>query len=414
MNGSAAVNRVSPAFMTVSVLLIFGGIVGKSAQFPLLTWLPDAMEGPTPVSALLHSATMVAAGVFLFARLFPFFSQSPTAMTVCLAVGTLTMLMAGTMAMVDRDIKKVWAYSTISQLGYMVMGLSAGSSFAGFFHLTTHATFKALLFLCAGVWIHYFETNDMYEIAGKNGRRMRIPFVCTVLAAASLAGLPPMSGFFSKETILSALMNQPNPLWLAAGLLGVFMTAYYAFRPVFIILFPRNLEEKNNEDRQKAPYWAMACPLLLLGIMTAGLGFFKTPLSGFLGTPVPSEHAWILLSSIGLGLFGVFLAWYEFGRKTAPQIGFVERRPLVKTFFLKRWFLDDLYAFLLKNVIYRMFAELLTLNERVIIDGAIENLCRFTKGSGRVFSYIQAGVLRFNLMVIFVVLTLVGLYFFVS
>jgi len=413
INGSAAADRLSPAFMTLSVLLIFGGIVGKSAQFPLLTWLPDAMEGPTPVSALLHSATMVAAGVFLFARLFPFFSQSPTAMSVCLAVGTLSMLMASTMAMVDRDIKKVWAYSTISQLGYMVMGLSAGSSFAGIFHLTTHATFKALLFLCAGVWIHYFETNDMYKIADKNGRRMKIPFVCTVLAAASLAGLPPMSGFFSKETILSALVNQPNPLWLGAGLLGVFMTAYYAFRPVFIILFPRNIEE-NNEAGQKTPYWAMACPLLFLGVLTAGLGFFKTPLDFFLGAPAPPEHAWVLFASIGLGLFGVFLAWYEFGRKSAPQIGFVERSLFIKTFFLRRWFLDDFYAFLLKNVIYRIFAEPFTRNDRVVIDGGIERLCRFTRASGRVFSRVQAGVLRFNLMVVFVILILVGLYFFVS
>jgi NADH-quinone oxidoreductase subunit L len=148
-NGGAQLSP--PGMITLTALLIFGGIVGKSAQFPLLTWLPDAMEGPTPVSALLHSATMVAAGVYLFARLFGFFSLSPTAMTVCLAIGTVSMLLASTMAMVARDIKQVWAYSTISQLGFMLMGLGAGSLFAGAFHLITHAGFKALLFLCAGV-----------------------------------------------------------------------------------------------------------------------------------------------------------------------------------------------------------------------------------------------------------------------
>jgi NADH-quinone oxidoreductase subunit L len=413
MNGPSAATRLSPAFLTLTTLLIFAGIVGKSAQFPLLTWLPDAMEGPTPVSALLHSATMVAAGVFLFVRLFPFFSHSPTAMTVCLAVGTLSMLMAGTMAMVDRDIKKVWAYSTISQLGYMVMGLSAGSSLAGFFHLTTHAAFKALLFLCAGIWIHYLETNDMYEISRKNGRSLKIPLFCTVLAAASLSGLPPLSGYFSKEMILSALFDKPNPVWFLAGLLGVFMTAYYAFRPVFIILFPRALEDRSDGSLKKSPYWAMAWPLFLLAAMTAGLGFFEASLGAFLRAPVPHENTWLFAASLAPALFGVLLAWYEFGRKTAPQTGFVERNRAVKTFFLKRWFLDDLYAFLLNNVVYRVFAESLTRNEHRVIDRGIEKICRFTVAGGRIFSHLQAGALRSNLMVMFAVLTLVGFYFFV-
>ena len=162
---------MSPAMIATAALLIFGGVIGKSAQFPLLTWLPDAMEGPTPVSALLHSATMVAAGVFLFARLLPFFSLSPTAMTVCLLPSAPSACCsASTMAMVSRDIKQVWAYSTISQLGFMIMGLGAGGYFAGVFHLTTHAGFKALLFLCSGVFIHAFHTNDMFEIGRSGGQ----------------------------------------------------------------------------------------------------------------------------------------------------------------------------------------------------------------------------------------------------
>ena len=241
INGPQAAGRMSTALITFSSLLIFGGIIGKSAQFPLMTWLPDAMEGPTPVSALLHSATMVAAGVFLFARLFPFFSHSAIAMAVFLAIGTISMLLASTMAMVSRDIKQVWAYSTISQLGFMIMGLAAGSYFAGMFHLTTHAGFKALLFLCAGVFIHAFESNDVFEISRRGGRRLKIPLICTVIAVAALAGLPPLSGFFSKEVILAALADLKNPVWLAAGLLGAFLTAYYAFRLVFIILFPKDI-----------------------------------------------------------------------------------------------------------------------------------------------------------------------------
>ena len=200
LNGPAA-GRLSPAVVTAGALLIFGGIIGKSAQFPLLTWLPDAMEGPTPVSALLHSATMVAAGVYLFGRLFPFFSRSPMALDVCLAIGTVSMLIASTMAMISRDIKQVWAYSTISQLGLMIMGLGAGNYVAGVFHLTTHAGFKALLFLCSGVFIHAFHTNDMYDIGRHGGRRLKAPMICIVIAAAALSGIPPFSGFFSKELV---------------------------------------------------------------------------------------------------------------------------------------------------------------------------------------------------------------------
>ena len=169
INGSHIQTQMSAGLITLSALLIFGGIVGKSAQFPLLTWLPDAMEGPTPVSALLHSATMVAAGVYLFARLFPYFSLSSTAMLVFLVIGTISMLMASTMAMVSRDVKQVWAYSTISQLGFMIMGLAAGGYFAGVYHLTTHAAFKALLFLCSGVFIHAYESNDIFEISDRGG-----------------------------------------------------------------------------------------------------------------------------------------------------------------------------------------------------------------------------------------------------
>ena len=212
MNGPQVTARMPSTYITIAALLIFGGIIGKSAQFPLLTWLPDAMEGPTPVSALLHSATMVAAGVYLFGRLFPFFSNSATAMGIFLIIGTISMLLASTMAMVTRDIKQVWAYSTISQLGFMIMGLAAGSYFAGMFHLTTHAGFKALLFLCAGVFIHRFESNDMFDISRQGGRRLKIPMVCTIIAAAALAGLPPLSGFFSKEIILNTLTDLNNPM----------------------------------------------------------------------------------------------------------------------------------------------------------------------------------------------------------
>jgi len=429
MNSVDVTARMSPALITLSAILIFGGVAGKSAQFPLLTWLPDAMEGPTPVSALLHSATMVAAGVYMFARIFPFFSKSATAMTLFLAIGTITMLLASTMAMVTRDIKQVWAYSTISQLGFMVMGLAAGSYFAGIFHLTTHAGFKALLFLCSGVLIHEYETNDFFEIGKYGGRGLKVPIVCMTLAAAALSGLPPLSGFFSKEAIMGGLADLPNPIWLWAGLLGAFLTAYYSFRLIFAILFPKKIEEVHHvehgghghgEDHHHAGlYWVMAWPLIILAAVTLVLGFFQTPLENFLvGHHGGAEghggghHAWLLYVAVGLALSGVGLAWLEFGRKGASQVGFVERMEPVKTLFAERWYIDHFYRLFLDYVIYGIFSNLFTRNDRQVIDGGIDGIGRATVGGGRMLSFLQSGMLQYNLMVMFAVLALVALYFF--
>ena len=203
-----------------------------------MTWLRGRHGGPHSGECLAaFRYPWVAAGVYLFVRLFPFFSLSSSAMTVCLAVGTVSMLMSATMAMVSSDIKQVWAFSSISQLGFMIMGLGAGSRFAGMFHLMTHAGFKALLFLCAGVFIHHFKTNDIKTLGRGGCRRQIIPMTCLVIAAAALSGVPPFSGFFSKESILAALAALDNPLWLVSGLLGAFLTAYYTFRLVFLLLF---------------------------------------------------------------------------------------------------------------------------------------------------------------------------------
>lgn len=416
MNGPEVTAKMSSGMVTLAALLIFGGIVGKSAQFPLLTWLPDAMEGPTPVSALLHSATMVAAGVYLLARIFPFFSHSETAMTVFLAFGTLTMLMASTMALVDRDIKKVWAYSTISQLGYMIMALAAGGYFAGIFHLTTHAGFKALLFLCSGVWVRWYETNDFYEIGRRSGRKLKIPMICLILAGASLAGIPPLAGFFSKEAVLNTLAGLPNPLWLMAGILGVFLTAYYTFRTIFVILFPKgkDREERKETGTGTAAYWAMAWPLIILAAVILVLGFMEPSLKNFLFVreSAQGQRNWLTVLSLFFVLAAVALTWWEFGRKNAPQIGFAEHNLRLRNFLAERWYLDHFYRIFLDRVIYRLFANLFTRNDQQVIDGGIDGFCKFTVTSGRAVSYLQSGRLRYNLFVTFAVLAVVSLYFF--
>jgi NADH-quinone oxidoreductase subunit L len=430
MNSVDVTARMSPALITLCAILIFGGVAGKSAQFPLLTWLPDAMEGPTPVSALLHSATMVAAGVYMFARIFPFFSNSTAAMTTFLAIGTITMLLASTMAMVTRDIKQVWAYSTISQLGFMVMGLAAGSYFAGIFHLTTHAGFKALLFLCSGVFIHEFETNDFFEMGRYGGRGLKVPMVCITLAAAALSGLPPLSGFFSKEAIMGGLAGLHNPVWLWAGLLGAFLTAYYSFRLIFSILFPQKIEKPHHGEHgghghghdgghhHAGIYWVMAWPLIILASLTLVLGFFQTPLENFLvghhggGEAHGGHHAWLLYVAVGLALSGVGLAWLEFGRKGASQVGFIEKIEPISALFANRWYIDHFYRRFLDYFIYGIVSNLFTRNDRRVIDGGIDGICRATVGSGWALSFLQSGMLQYNLMVMFAVLALVALYFF--
>jgi NADH-quinone oxidoreductase subunit L len=432
LNHAADTHALSQGLLSVSALLIFCGVIGKSAQFPLLTWLPDAMEGPTPVSALLHSATMVAAGVYMFSRIFPFFSASPDAMAIALAIGTATMLLSSTMAMVTYDIKQVWAYSTVSQLGMMVMGLAAGGYFAGVFHLTTHAGFKALLFLCSGIFIHEFHTNDMRIIGKQGGRRLIIPMVCITVGALALSGFPGFSGFFSKEAILGQLAAQPSKIWVAAGLLGAVMTAYYSFRLIFHLWLPKGGVEKKHhgehansshgheEEHHGFVFWAMAIPVMILAGVTLALGLFEhyggQPIEHFLVQHAveahPVQHAaghaaehsgggidWLMWMGISAGLLGIALAFFEFGRKGASRKGFLSYVPAIWKLFDRRWFLDIFYRKGLDTFVYGGLTNLFTKNDRRVIDGGIDGICFFTEGSGRLLSFLQSGMLQYNLLI---------------
>lgn len=424
LNDTAHISRqLSPGMITLIALLIFGGIVGKSAQFPLLTWLPDAMEGPTPVSALLHSATMVAAGVFLFARLFGFFALSPVMMTVCLAIGAISLLMASSMAMVARDIKQVWAFSTISQLGFMLMGLGAGSFFAGTFHLITHAGFKALLFLCAGVFIHHYDTNDMFKIGQKGGRSLKSALISMVIAAAALSGLPPLSGFYSKELILGRLILLDNPMWFIAAALGAFLTAYYTFRLIFIIMFPQTADKGETSDAHHGHHdhggiFAMTVVLYVLAAVTVVLGFFQDGLLSFLeGAPgaaqsLPIGHpGWLPVAACSLAFAAIALAWVEFGRKGATQEGFVERMPVLARLFNNRWYLDHLYRYLLDRVVDRGISRLFAWNDKRVIDGTVDGLGLSTIRLGALIARMHTGIIQHRLMVVFAVMAALILYF---
>jgi len=310
----------------------------------------------------------------------------------------------------------------------MIMGLAAGSYVAGVFHLTTHAGFKALLFLCSGVFIHTYESNDMFEIGRLGGRRLKTPMICMVIAAAALSGLPPFSGFFSKEMILAQLGDLHNPVWVTAGLAGVFLTAYYAFRLIFIILFPKkNRDEETANDtgvshsgeNEPHHYRVMAWPLIILAGITLVLGFCQELIDGFLtGRPAGMEeipgnhHAWLVYAALGLTVIGLILAWVEFGRRNADQIGFAERIPAVKTLFLERWYLDRMYRRFLDVVIYRGISNACTKNDNQVIDGGIHAITKNTVRSGRVLSDLHLSMIQYKLAAIFVVILFLALYFF--
>ena len=346
-------------------------------------------------------------------------------MTVCLAIGTLSLMLASTMAMVARDIKQVWAFSTISQLGFMLMGLGAGSLYAGFFHLMTHAGFKALLFLCAGVFIHHYETNDMFAISRQGGRGLKSAMICTIVAGGALSGLPPLSGFFSKELILGRLLALDNPVWFVAGAAGAFLTAYYTFRLIFIILFPQRVEAAvqahGHASHASAHATAMSGVLWILAAVTLVLGFFEAPVHHFLETalgayasqPIP-HHAWLPPGASLLAFSAIGLAWLEFGRKGARQVGFVERLPALAEFFEQRWYLDRLYRFLLDKLVYQGISRLFTWNDRRVIDGALDVLGLSTIGFGGIIARLHAGMIQYRLIVMFAVVAVLILYFGIS
>ena len=397
---------LSPRFVTITAALLLMGAIGKSAQGPLFTWLPDAMEGPTPVSALLHSATMVAAGVYLVARLHPFFLAAPVVMHWLLIVALATALATATMAMVAGDIKRVLAYSTISQLGYMFMGLAAGSTAAGFFHLTTHAGFKALLFLSAGIFIHHAHTNEMREINARDPLAQRAGVIGLVAGSAALAGIVPFSGYFSKEAILASLGAGAGWLVVALAYLGAGLTAYYAFRMVFLTLVPAPAPGQPHGGhlvRPGAGERAMRVTVLVLAALTLVLGylgpFFGARLSPGEAARGAFEIGGGAVAALALVGAGIGLAWYEFGRRGAARIGFAERVPALARFFGDNWYLDRLY----RATVIRWATALSRAahwNDERIVNGATDGLANGAVGGGRILSLVQNGYVQAYLAVV--------------
>lgn len=387
--------------------LLFVGVIGKSAQFPLHTWLPDAMEGPTPVSALLHSATMVAAGVFLVARLHPLFLDAPSTLTFILIIATFTALLASTMAMVATDMKRILAFSSVSQLAFMLIGLGAGSVFAGFFHLTTHAFFKALLFLCAGAYIHHLGTNDVIAMGRAGARRMVVTTLGLIVGGASLAGIPMLSGFFSKEQIVGTLHGPELTAFKVCALAAAFLTAYYASRMVFLIIAP-NQDSKARPDEPVGAHhaghdhhhdanpepWTIRGPIVVLSLLAIGAGYLGDRIGALIGVehihhPSVAEMAPAAI----LALAGVALAWFEFGRKGSSQLGFVARVPAALRLFRNRWYIDEIYNATIVRASVGL-ARLCFVTETRGFDGAADGVAEGTAELGDAVARSHSGRLQ--------------------
>ena len=421
LHGLAVAGTLAGATLTWAAIGIFSGAMGKSAQFPLHVWLPDAMEGPTPVSALIHAATMVAAGVFLVARTFPLFENSTEALTTVAVIGGFTAIFAASMGLVMTDIKRVLAYSTISQLGYMMLGLGAGGVAIGIFHLFNHAFFKALLFLGAGSVNHATGTFDMRRMGGLR-KIMPWTYATFLIASLSLAGIWPLAGFWSKDEILiSSLDKQPVLFYLA--MITVFMTAFYMFRVIFMTFggeYRGGDPEAHGQPHESPP--TMVMPMVVLAVLAVVSGLWNVTgqfgafmghgethgfVEGFFGIfadPLP----WISLILAGMGIL-LSYAIYSAKWLSAERIGKLFS-PLYTLFFRKYW-LDELYENVIvgKVLIGGIFAVLQIFDSKGV-DGAVNGLGGVTVAVGRAIRKVQTGQLQLYGLVIGIGLVVIILF----
>ena len=389
-NGPAIAQGGGIAFMGLSVMtwsmiFVYMGGVGKSAMFPFHIWLPDAMEGPTPVSALIHAATMVVAGVFLVARMFPvYIFAAPVALEVVAWVGAFSSLFAAIIACTQTDIKRVLAYSTMSQIGYMMFALGVsgyggheGLGFmASMFHLFTHAMFKALLFLGAGAIIHAVHSNYMTDMGGLR-RYLPVTHLTFLIACLTIAGIPPLSGFFSKDEILAAAFHH-NKFLFAIEYLVAGITAFYMFRLYFNIFWGE--DTKYAHTPHEAPR-TMTIPLIVLAAGAALSGFIPfNELVTSDGIPFETEIEWIVaVPSVLIALAGISVAWILYGRKTAIPDMLATRFKYAYKFALNKFYIDEIYLFITKNIIFKYISEPVAWFDRHIVDGTMNAIASVTQ-----------------------------------
>lgn len=388
------------SLISVALALIFMGGAGKSAMFPLHIWLPDAMEGPTPVSALIHAATMVVAGVFLVARLFPvYFFAAPDVLTMIAYIGAFTALFAAVIAITQTDIKRVLAFSTISQIAYMMAALGVSKYgdhdglgyMASMFHLFTHAFFKALLFLGAGSVIHAVHSNEMKDM-GNLHKYMKITSITFLIACLAIAGIPPFSGFFSKDEILAAAFhNQPIifwTLWIVAGL-----TAFYMFRLYFGIFFNGKRDYEHKPHESGLP---MAIPLMILAVFSVFTGLI--PFSEFISSDnKPFEmHIDMVVASLSVvaAIVGIVVAYTMYFKDSDKPAAVAARLKGLYTASLNKFYLDEVWMFITKKVIFNCVSRPIAWFDRHVIDGTMDNIANVTQKASHRVRGLQSGQMQ--------------------
>jgi NADH-quinone oxidoreductase subunit L len=388
-------NAIEPGIGTLIAILIFVGAMGKSGQFPLHTWLPDAMEGPTPISALIHAATMVAAGVYLVARTFDIFEASAAAMTVVAVVGAITALFAATIGVAQNDIKRVLAYSTVSQLGYMMLALGVGALSAGIFHLFTHAFFKALLFLAAGSVIHAVHKQDMHEMGGL-GVKMKITAWTFAIGALALSGIFPFSGFWSKDAILTEALHHHAGYFLV-GLTAAFFTAFYMSRLFFLVFAGKSRTPHEGHEPHESPA-VMTIPLIVLAVLAITAGFVFTPFNPWLGewlTGAVEEHTnWMVMILSNLaGILGIGLGYLMYVRGTISRDIISARVPGIYRLVHNKYYMDELYQVIIVAPL-KGLGYVLGKFDDYVVDGAVRLCAASALYAGRLGARMQNGQLQ--------------------
>jgi NADH-quinone oxidoreductase subunit L len=392
-----AVNQgeLSGGVITAVAILIFVGAVGKSGQFPLHTWLPDAMEGPTPISALIHAATMVAAGVYLVARTFMLFEVSEVALTVVAYTGAFTAIFAATIAIVQNDIKRILAYSTVSQLGYMMMAMGIGTSLsysAGVFHLFTHAFFKALLFLAAGSVIHALHKQNIQEMGGV-GRKMKITMWTFGFGMLALSGIVPFSGFWSKDAILSEALAGEHTVLFIAGLAAAFCTAFYMARLFFLVFTGKPRSEYHQVHESPA---TMTIPLMILAVLALVAGVVFLPTWPWLAEWLTGKdfHAHVDITVLGLstlvGVAGIGLGWMMYGQKSIRHDFISARLPWLHRLLLNKYYIDEIYHAIFITPL-KWLGYGIEMIDRYVIDGTVKLVAGSAVGLGRLGTRLQNG-----------------------
>lgn len=422
--GSATFGEIFPqaqnivsgdATLTLITILLFIGATGKSAQLPLFTWLPDAMAGPTPVSALIHAATMVTAGIYMIARSNILFTLSPVTLSIIAVIGLATAIVAAIIALTQTDIKKVLAYSTVSQLGYMFLGLGVGAYTGAFFHVLTHAFFKALLFLGAGSVIHAMSNEQDMRNMGGLRKKLPITFITMFLGTLAIAGLPPFAGFFSKDEILAHVYEHNKILW-AIGILGAMFTAFYMFRMLFLTFWGSFRGTKDQEHHLHESPFSMTFPLIVLAILAVVGGFIGVPevlgghnwLAHYLAPIFEASNAKMEAGALdhnteymlmGVSVMGVLIAigyaiYRYIGKANVPALDSQPKSALANLSYNKFYF-DEFYAAIIQKPLDGLSSFFYKIVDKAGIDGLVNGFGSGSQEASKTFRLLQSGNVGF-------------------